>query len=177
MAVAIKKVTLWRTEVENKPGPSNVTRPAGRSWRRFAGSNGLSSPGRQAQGHDRGLSGLGPKATVAAGRPVWPLPRFPRCWSRATIGPDWDTPLPRPSPRPGSTSRSSWPRQSRAVLGRHRFPQRGRGQTGRRADQEGDQGTRRSSSPLLTPARKRITAQLRGGIRPPFSAARSAMSC
>ena len=69
MAVTIKKVTLWRTEVENKPGAlSGVLAPLAEVWRRFAGGDGLSISGRQAQGHDRGCPVSGKKSAAAASK-------------------------------------------------------------------------------------------------------------
>ena len=45
MAVSIKKVTLWRTEVENKPGAlSSVLAPLAEVGAGFAGGDGLPLP-------------------------------------------------------------------------------------------------------------------------------------
>ena len=59
MAVSIKKVTLWRTEVENKPGAlSSVLAPLAEAGADLQVVMGYHYHGAR-QGRDRGLSGLG----------------------------------------------------------------------------------------------------------------------
>ena len=60
MALSVKKVTLWRTEVENKPGAlSSVLAPLAEVGADLQVVMGYRYHGRREQGRDRDLYGLG----------------------------------------------------------------------------------------------------------------------
>ena len=107
MALTVKKITLWRGEVEDKPGVlGNVLGPlagTGTDLQVVMGYH-YHGPGNKAAIEVYPVSGK--KATAAAGGAGLAPRRFPRSWSKGTTSPAWAPPWPRPLPRPASTSAS-----------------------------------------------------------------------
>ena len=176
MAVAIKKVTLWRTEVENKPGAlRSVLAPLAEVGADLQVVMGYRHPGGKHKATIEVAPVLGRKSTAAANKAGLAASAIP-------------APLVQGDNRPGlghaiaeaiAEARINLAffvaqvidAQFSAVLG---FPSEA---AAKRVAARSRKRSRnlRSSSPPPTPARKRTTARRLPAVGPPFSAARSAM--
>lgn len=95
MAVTVKKIALWRSEVENRPGVlAHTLEPLASAGADLQVIMGYRYPGNESKAAIELYPVSGKKsaaAAQAAGLSSSPIPPY---WLRETIGRDWDTALP-----------------------------------------------------------------------------------
>ena len=108
MAISVKKITLWRREMDDRPGTlAQVLAPVARAGTSLRVVMAYRYPEPAGKAAVELAPVTGRKATPAAQVPaVSPPPRSEPCSSKVTIGPGWGRPCPTPSASPGSTCTS-----------------------------------------------------------------------